>query len=142
MHWSPNPDNPLELERIYADILEGDTKEHVALGLMLASDSTQLTNFGSASVWPVYLMFANQPKQERVRPSCHAVHRIAYVPSLGQDFVSRYQQITDKAPSPAIETHRKRELMHAGWTRTSSRVAQTALRSDVPTLLSGYSIFT
>ena len=60
--------------------LEGDTKECVVLGLMLASDSAQLTSFGSASVWPIYLMFVNQPKQERVRLTCHVVHHLAYVP--------------------------------------------------------------
>jgi len=61
---------------------EGDLKEHIALGIMFASDSAQLTNFGSASVWPIYLMFANQSKQERVKPLCHVVHHLAYVPSV------------------------------------------------------------
>jgi hypothetical protein len=100
MHWTPDQDNPLKHERVYADTYmsdsmidaqteinalpreEGDTKERVVLGLMLASDSAQLTSFGTASVWPIYLMFANQPKQERVRPTCHAVHHLAYVPSV------------------------------------------------------------
>jgi hypothetical protein len=62
--------------------VEGDTKEHIMLGLMLASDSAQLTSFRSASVWPIYMMFANQPKQERVRPLCHVVHHLAYMPSV------------------------------------------------------------
>jgi Plavaka transposase len=101
MHWCPDPDNPRKHERVYADTYmsdymiqaqeeidelsreEGDSRERVVLGLMLASDSAQLTSFGTASVWPVYLMFANQPKQERVRPTCHAVHHLAYVPSVG-----------------------------------------------------------
>jgi hypothetical protein len=61
---------------------EGDNKERMVLGLMLASDSVQLTSFRTASVWPIYLMFANQPKQERVRPTCHAVHHLTYVPSV------------------------------------------------------------
>ena len=100
MHWTPDQDKPHEHERVYADTYmsdsmidaqievnalpreEGDTKERVVLGLMLASDSAQLTSFGTASVWPIYLMFANQPKQERVRPTCHAVHHLAYVPSV------------------------------------------------------------
>ena len=87
MHWCPDPDKPHEHQRIYTNAYmsdsmiqvqttidalpraEGDTKEHVVLGLMFALDSVQLTSFGSASVWPVYLMFANQPKQERVRPT-------------------------------------------------------------------------
>ena len=97
-HWSPNPDIPHKHEREYADRYmsdsmiqaqdkvnklprqEGDTKEWAVLGLMLASDSAQLMSFGSASVWPIYLMFANQPKQERVQPSWHAVHHLVYMP--------------------------------------------------------------
>ena len=100
MHWTPDSDKPHDHERVYADTYmsdsmlraqtevdalpraEGDAKERVVLGLMLASDSAQLTSFGLASVWPVYIMFANQPKQDRVRPSCHAVHHLAYVPSV------------------------------------------------------------
>ncbi|KAH9026768.1 hypothetical protein EDB85DRAFT_1821615, partial [Lactarius pseudohatsudake] len=111
MHWCPDPDNPDKYERVYADSyvsdamvqaqvevdnlprLEGDTKERVALCMMLASDSALLTNFGTATVWPIYIMFANQPKQERAKPTCHAVHHLAYVPS----------------------THCKRDLMHAVW---------------------------
>ena len=100
MHWHLDPLDPDRHERIYADTYtadamvqiqmevdelprqEGDIRERIALGLMLASDSTQLTSFGMASVWPVYLMFANQSKKERTKPSCHAVHHLAYVPSV------------------------------------------------------------
>ena len=100
MHWCPDPDKPHEHQQVYADAymldsmiqaqmvvdalpcVEGDTREHVVLGLMFASDLVQLMSFGSASVWPIYLMFANQPKQERVIPTCHVVHHLAYVPSV------------------------------------------------------------
>ena len=100
MHWCPDPDKPHEHQQIYADAYmsdlmiqvqttidalpcaEGDTKECIVLRLMFASDLAQLTSFGSASVWPVYLMFANQPKQERVRPTCHTVHHLAYMLSV------------------------------------------------------------
>ncbi|KAH9167309.1 hypothetical protein EDB89DRAFT_2075020 [Lactarius sanguifluus] len=133
MHWRPDPLDPDKHERLYAETYtsdamiqvqtevddiprqEGDTRECIVLGLMLASDSAQLTSFGSASVWPVYLMFANQSKQERVKLLCHAVHHLAYVPSLGGDFTSRYQEKTEQAPSQAIEVHCKHELMHAMW---------------------------
>ncbi|KAH9162305.1 hypothetical protein EDB89DRAFT_2079835 [Lactarius sanguifluus] len=133
MHWAPDPNNPDKIERVYGETYssdamiqaqldvdslprpEGDTTERVALGLMLASDSSQLTNFGSALVWPVYLMFANQSKQEQVRPSCHAVHHLAYVPSIGANFASRYLEETGQAPSADITVHCKRELMHAIW---------------------------
>jgi hypothetical protein len=107
MYWTPDPDNPNKSERIYGETYSadammqaqaevdslprpyGDTTERVVLGLMLASDSSQLTNFGSASVWPIYLMFANQSKQEHTKPSCHAVHHLAYVPSVSLSPVNR-----------------------------------------------------
>ena len=100
MHWVPDPNYPDRSERVYSDMYmsdsmiqaqkqvnllprtDGDNKEHVVLGIMLASDAAHLTNFGSASVWPIYLMFANQPKRERVKPSHHAVHHLAYVPTV------------------------------------------------------------
>jgi hypothetical protein len=65
----------------------GDTTECVVLRLMLSSDSSQLTNFGLASVWPIYLMFANQSKQEQTKLSCHAVHHLAYVPSVSSTLI-------------------------------------------------------
>ena len=98
MYWIPDLNNPDKSERIYGETYSadamiqaqaevdslprphGDTTERVALGLMLSSDSSQLTNFGSASVWPIYLMFANQSKQDRTKPSCHAVHHLVYIP--------------------------------------------------------------
>ena len=107
MHWHPDPLDLDKHERIYTDMYtadamiqaqmevdnlprqEGDNRERIALGLMMASDSTQLTNFGSASVWPVYMMFANQSKLERVKPSCHAVHHLAYVPSVSSIMANR-----------------------------------------------------
>ena len=66
---------------------EGNTREHIVLQLMLGSDSVQLTSFGTASVWLVYLMFANQTKLERVKPSCHVVHHLAYIPSVSPNLV-------------------------------------------------------
>ncbi|KAH9033089.1 hypothetical protein EDB85DRAFT_1890372 [Lactarius pseudohatsudake] len=60
-------------------------------------------------------MFVNQPKQERAKPTCHAVHHLAYVPSLGSDFASQYQEKTGQLLSPTVETHCKHDLMHAVW---------------------------
>lgn len=172
MKWCPDPDQPHKSERVYADGFtadamidaqtkvdglprkEGDDRERVAIGLMLASDSTQLTNFGSASVWPIYLMFANQPKLERVRPSCHAVHHLAYVPSVSVLVVNCFMYLTHsyyssveillagikrsraKRPPPLLKPTASVNLCTPSgvisWMKTSSRVAQTALQSDAP----------
>lgn len=51
----------------------------VILALMFMSDATHLAQFGDASLWPVYIQFANQRKYEWCRPSMHATHHIAYL---------------------------------------------------------------
>jgi hypothetical protein len=50
----------------------------VVVGLMFASDGTQLTAFSNAKLWPVYLTFGNESKDRRSKPSCHAFEHIAY----------------------------------------------------------------
>ena len=105
MHWHSDPLDLDKHKRIYANMYttdamvqaqmevdelpwqEGNARECIALQLMLASDSAQLTSFGTASVWLVYLMFANQTKLERAKPLCHAVHHLAYIPSVSPNLV-------------------------------------------------------
>ena len=106
MHWHSDPLDPDKHEWIYTDMYttdamvqaqmevnklpwqEGNARERIVLQLMLASDSAQLTSFRMASGWLVYLMFANQPKLERVEPSCHMVHHLAYIPSVRLNLVT------------------------------------------------------
>jgi len=54
----------------------------VVLGLIFASDSTQLTAFSNAQLWPVYLVIGNQSKDRRSKPSCHPFEHIAYLEKL------------------------------------------------------------
>lgn len=58
----------------------GCTLEKVIAGLMFWSDSTHLTNFGTASVWPIYMYYANQSKYIRAKPNSGACHHVAYIP--------------------------------------------------------------
>lgn len=60
----------------------GCTLERVVCGMMLYSDSTHLANFGSASLWPLYLFFGNQSKYIRVCPSSGSCHHVAYIPKV------------------------------------------------------------
>lgn len=60
----------------------GCTLERVAVPIMLWSDSTHLANFGNASMWPVYMQFANQSKYTRAKPTAFASHHLAYLPSV------------------------------------------------------------
>ena len=56
--------------------------ERTIAGLMFWSDSTHLTNFGTAKVWPLYLYFANLSKYIRAKPTSGACHHIAYIPQV------------------------------------------------------------
>jgi hypothetical protein len=104
-HWVPfkwHHQSPEGEERVYSDIynsdamLEEDAKiqalprnpedgpdtEVVMGAILLWSDSTHLTSFGSASLWPIYLFFGNVSKYTRGKPSALAAHHLAYVPSV------------------------------------------------------------
>lgn len=65
----------------------GDDLECIVAGLMVWSDSTHLTNFGNASMWPFYLFLANQSKYARCKPSAWACHHVAYIPTVSIDIV-------------------------------------------------------
>jgi hypothetical protein len=57
------------------------------IALLIASDSTHLAQFGTASLWPVYLMFGNESKYTRGRPSACACHHVAYIPKVCFAFI-------------------------------------------------------
>ena len=57
-------------------------REKVVAALMFWSDSTHLTDFGTAKIWPIYLLFGNVSKYIRMRPTSGACHHLAYIPSV------------------------------------------------------------
>jgi len=97
--WKPGPDDPPE--RIYSELYTGDfwneeydklRNEHdngpnkaleaFIVGLMIWSDATCLAQFGTASLWPIYLYFGNQSKYFRGKPTSFAAHHVAYIPKV------------------------------------------------------------
>lgn len=77
----------LEYEKLTArPRAPGDNLEIAIVGIMLWSDSTHLAQFGNASLWPIYLFFANQSKYVRARPTSFAAHHLAYIPSVSHLF--------------------------------------------------------
>ena len=103
LFWKP--ENPAsEPERVVTDLYNSDAflEEHeklqqqprepecelerVIASVMVWSDSTHLTNFGQASLWPVYVFFGNQSKYSRSKPSQFAAHHLAYLPSVRSQF--------------------------------------------------------
>ena len=92
-------------------------REKVVAALMFWSDSTHLANFGTAKLWPIYLLFGNVSKYIRGQPNSGACQHVAYIPSLpdsfqdfAADFCSKWgTQKTD------LMTHCRQELMHGVW---------------------------
>ncbi len=58
--------------------------EYVVAPVMVWSDSTHLTSFGTASLWPIYILFGNLSKYVRARPTAFAAHHLAYIPSVSR----------------------------------------------------------
>ncbi|KII92299.1 hypothetical protein PLICRDRAFT_103761 [Plicaturopsis crispa FD-325 SS-3] len=90
----------------------GPNLPRAVAAIMLWSDSTHLTNFGSALLWPQYLQFGNQSKYDQCRPSSHAFHHVAYMPKLPATIHKFITKVTGKAGSTQLITHCHRELMH------------------------------
>jgi hypothetical protein len=54
----------------------------VIVAIMLWSDSTQLAQFGTASLWPIYLFFGNISKWIRGKPTLFSAQHLAYLPKV------------------------------------------------------------
>ncbi|KAF9473197.1 hypothetical protein BDN70DRAFT_817600 [Pholiota conissans] len=103
---APLPPDDLECKR-----------EKVVAALMFSSDATQLTNFGNASAWPIYLMLGNLSKYIRAQPNSGSMYHVAYMPSLPdsfQDFASKFHSKW-KTQKAQIITHCRRELIQGVW---------------------------
>jgi hypothetical protein len=56
--------------------------EAFLIALMIWSDSTVLAQFGTASLWPIYLYIGNQSKYARAKPTSMSAHHLAYLPKV------------------------------------------------------------
>ena len=104
--WKPSEsDNPI---RVYSDVytsnamLEADRKlqeslkvtgsagpqlETFIVSIGLYSDSTNLTAFSHASLWPMYMYIVNESKYQRAKLTSFSAHHVAYLPTV-QDLVA------------------------------------------------------
>ncbi|KAJ3560849.1 hypothetical protein NP233_g10562 [Leucocoprinus birnbaumii] len=85
---------------------------------MFSSDATQLTEFGNAKAWPIYMMLGNLLKYIRSSVSSGAMHHLAYIPSLPESFkafASRLYAGSWHSQEPTVVAHCRHELMHAVW---------------------------
>ncbi|TBU42746.1 hypothetical protein BD309DRAFT_826103, partial [Dichomitus squalens] len=89
--------------------------EYAILPLLLWSDATQLSSFGSASLWPIYLYFGNLSKYFRGRPTEFMAHHLAYIPGLPDAMKDFYMATYGKSPSADELKFCKRELFQQIW---------------------------
>ncbi|KAG1857827.1 hypothetical protein F4604DRAFT_1931350 [Suillus subluteus] len=83
---------------------------------MFWSDSTHLTTFGNAKLWPLYMYFGNESKYHCCKPTCNLSNHVAYFQKLldsFKDFVGTYTK--GKGVGRECTTHCQRELFQAQW---------------------------
>ncbi|KAG6827318.1 hypothetical protein H0H92_012339 [Tricholoma furcatifolium] len=128
-YWQPTPES--EPQRIFTDTFTADLfhaeyekvsrlekidgVENVVFGIALWSDSTHLTNFGKASLWPIYLYPVNQWKSIRGKPTSFSENHLAYIPSLPDTFQDWYISKFGIPASAEIMKFARREIMMAVW---------------------------
>ena len=64
------------------------TLPHRIVAFMFWSDATQLTSFGDAKLWPLYVFFGNQTKYRRGQPSTKLCSHVAYFQTVSM--ISRF----------------------------------------------------
>ncbi|RPD56887.1 hypothetical protein L227DRAFT_587910 [Lentinus tigrinus ALCF2SS1-6] len=131
----PAEDVPASEERMYSELYNSDAMieadqaiqsapreagdapdlEYAVAPIMLYSDSTHLTNFGTASLWPIYVFFGWLSKYVRAKPNSFVAHHLAYIPSLPDTVQAWYQKRYGEPASAAILRFCKRELMQKIW---------------------------
>ena len=81
-------DAMLQLEKELEESLKAsrnpqpDVLETFILSASLYLDSTNLAQFGHASLWPVYMFIGNTSKYILSRPNSFSAHHIAYLPTV------------------------------------------------------------
>lgn len=99
--WEPSPGSPPK--RVYSELHTSDAflaehdkirgancnrsdsgsqMENVIVAIMLWSDSTHLTSFGNATLWPIYVYVGNLSKYIRSKPLSNCAHHLAYIPKV------------------------------------------------------------
>jgi hypothetical protein len=91
--------------------------EKVVAAIMFWSDATHLAAFGTAKMWPVYMLFGNLSKYIRCQPNSGAIKHLAYIPTFPDSLQDRLKDFHHKwdTQQKDILAHCHRELMHAVW---------------------------
>ena len=89
----------------------------VVAALMFWLDTTHLATFGTAKMWPIYLLFGNLSKYIQCQPNSGAMKHLAYIPLLPNSFQDKLKSFHHKwdTQKKNILTHCQQELMHTVW---------------------------
>jgi hypothetical protein len=74
-------------------------REKVVAAMMMSSDATMLTDFGTTKGWPIYFMLGNLSKYIRAQPDSGAMHHLAYIPSVSLPHLLTLSYLTNTIPS-------------------------------------------
>ncbi|KAI0720621.1 hypothetical protein C8T65DRAFT_545085, partial [Cerioporus squamosus] len=108
-------DEDAKIRRMPRVLGDDPSVEYAVLPLLLWSDETHLSSFGSAYLWPIYLYFGSLSKYVRGRPTEFAAHHLAYIPQLPDTVKDEYQRAHNKFPDADTLTFCKRELYNQIW---------------------------
>jgi Plavaka transposase len=156
---SPGPDPNLDIIRLHSEVYNSeamleaheeinslpqaanDDLERVVAPLMVWSDSTHLTNFGDASLWPFYLYFGNQSKYTRAKPTADACNHLAYIPTVSTFLLlALLSNLVISSSQMGFKTSLKkaRKLIFRRNRAVNSKAVDKALglRSEIPTQVS------
>jgi hypothetical protein len=128
--------NGEDKERVYSEMYDSDAfldehdrvqraptdspsckREKVVAALMFWSDATHVANFGTAKMWPIYMLFGNLSKYVRCQPNSGATKHIAYIPPFPDSLQDNLKDFHPKWDTQQrdILAHCRRELMHSVW---------------------------
>ncbi|KAJ2920454.1 hypothetical protein H1R20_g16640, partial [Candolleomyces eurysporus] len=120
-----------EIQKLHLDD-EDCNLERAVVALMFWSDSTSLTSFGSASLWPIYMFFGNESKYRRCKPTERLCNQVAYLESLSDSFIDFLKEKNEgKVPSDALITHCNREVFHKQWSSLLDGELISAMQSGI-----------
>ncbi|KAG7087204.1 hypothetical protein E1B28_013185 [Marasmius oreades] len=128
--WDPGPLKPVQ--RLYSQAYTSDRMlalekevmrsvpdnceyEVVVVAIMHHSDSTNLTHFGTASLWPGYKTYGNMSKYLQLNLSQFTVNHVVYVPKFPDSFCAEYERLVDETATTEVLRYCKRELIHLVW---------------------------
>ncbi len=113
-------------EKARTDREEGDTAdlEYAVAPILLYSDSTHLTSFGTAALWPIYLFIGNLSKYIRARPNAFAAHHLAYIPSVSCFLLEPRNLPLTRIAAPAHHSDRVRSCIWGACFRCSAAILQ------------------